>query len=155
MEKKELWYEMLTTYCRSMHYENGITLPNMIGAYYYYDNTIDLSSSQCIVSMLNEIINSQKDMGVLINRCSAIENYVLSLFKEKHSGNPNLKDKIFLNLYRSEIHSHLSSVDELGEYLYSLHHEEIMNKRFSFTNKIWTSFSDIEMKHIHNIIESL
>ena len=38
MEKKELWYEMLTTYRCLMRFENGITLPNMIGAYYRYDS---------------------------------------------------------------------------------------------------------------------
>ena len=155
MEKRELWYEMLTTYCRLMHYENGITLPNMIGAYYCFDNTIDLASSGCIVRVLNDITASQKEMEVLIQRCRNIGNYVLSTLKGEHPQLPNINPKIYLNMYDTNLLKYSSDVNHIAEYLYSLHCEEIKAKKFSFTNKTWHHFSDIELRHINYIINSL
>lgn len=155
MEKKELWYEMLTTYRNRLKYENGITLPNMIGAYYHYDNTIDLSSSQCVVRVLNDILASPQDVGVLINKCCNINNYVLSLLEETHLGHPNLNGRIFINLYDLDLKNHISSIDELGEYLYTLHRKEIVDRKFSVTDGIWNPLSHIETGHIHDIIKSL
>lgn len=154
MENKELWSEMLTTYCRLMHYENGVTLPNMIGAYYSYDSSIDLSSSQCVIRVLNDILSSQKNIGVLINKCNDIHNYILSK-TDRHLNNPNINDKIFVGLYDKNLHEHLSNVDKLGEHLYSIHREEIMLKKFSFKNGNWSEFSAIEIQYINSIIYSL
>jgi len=155
MVNKELWYEMLTTFCRLMRYENGITLPNMIGAYYCYDNTIDLSSSQCVIRLLNDIIASQRDVKVLIQKCGNIQNYVFSLLEKSGTGLPNLNNKIFVNMYDLYLYNNLSSVNELGEYLYSLHHKEIIANNFSVTDGVWHSLSNTEIGHINNIINSL
>ena len=154
MEKKELWHEMLTTYCRFMHYKNGITLPNMIGAYYYYDSSIDLSSSQCVVRVFRDILESQKPFGVLINKCNDIHNYILSI-TDRQLNNPVLKDRLFCGLYDKELQEHLSNVDKLGEHLYSIHREEITLKKFSFRDKNWCELSASEVQHINNIIKSL
>ena len=145
---------MLTTYCRLMRYENGITLPNMIGAYYRYDSSIDLSSSQCVISVLNDILSSPKNVGVLINKCNNIHNYILSI-TDRSLNNPNISDKIFVGLYDSNLQTTFPSINELGEYLYSIHREEIMLKKFSFKNGIWSVFSNIEIKHIKSIINAL
>ena len=156
MEKKELWYEMLTTYRNMMCYRNGITLPNMIGAYYLYDNSINLSSSQCIVRLLKDILTSSKDINVLISKCGNINNYVLSVLNEKpNPQHPNISNRIFVNMYDSNLKTHLSGVDELGEYLYSIYLKEISSKRFSVTDGVWNHFSDIEIKCINDIIKSL
>lgn len=154
MEKKELWHEMLTTYRNLMRYENGITLPNMIGAYYLYDSSIDLSSCQCVVRVLKEILDSRKAIGVLINRCNDIHNYILSI-ADKHLNNPVLKDRIFGGLYDKNLQEHLSNVDKLAEHLYSIHREEIILKKFSFRDGNWQKLSVIEIQHINNIIKSL
>ena len=154
MEKKELWHEVLTTYCRLMRYENGITLPNMIGAYYSYDSSIDLSSSQCVIRVLSDILSSPKNVGVLINKCNNIHNYILSI-TDRCLNNPNICNKIFIGLYDSNLQTVLSSVNELGEYLYSLYREEIINKKFSVTDGVWNPLSDIEIGHINDIIKSL
>ena len=154
MEKKELWYEMLTTYRCLMRFENGITLPNMIGAYHLYDSSIDLSSSQCVISVLNDILSSPRNVGVLINKCDNIHNYILSI-TDRSLNNPNISDKIFVGLYDSNLQTVLSSVNELGEYLYSLYREEIINKKFSVTDGVWNPLSDIEIGHINDIIKSL
>lgn len=137
-----------------MHYENGLTLPNMIGAYYSYDSSIDLSSSQCVIRVLNDILSSQKNIGVLINKCNDIHNYILAK-TDRHLNNPNINDKIFVGLYDKNLHEHLSNVDKLGEHLYSIHREEIMLKKFSFKNGNWSEFSAIEIQHINSIINSL
>ena len=154
MENKELWYEMLTTYCRLMHYKNGITLPNIIGAYYSYDGSIDLFSNQCVIRVLSDILSSQRNIGVLINKCKDIHNYVLST-TDRQLNNPNINDKIFVGLYDKNLHEHLSNVDKLGEHLYSIHREEIMLKKFSFKNGNWSEFSAIEIQYINSIIYSL
>lgn len=137
-----------------MHYENGVTLPNMIGAYYSYDSSIDLSSSQCVIRVLNDILSSQKNICVLINKCNDIHNYILSK-TDRHLNNPNINDKIFVGLYDKNLHEHLSNVDKLGEHLYSIHREEIMLKKFSFKNGNWSEFSAIEIQYINSIIYSL
>lgn len=156
MEKKELWHDMLTTYCRLMHYENGITVPNMIGAYYLYDSSIDLSSSRCVIRVLSEMIASKNNVNVLIQRCGRINNYVLSLLEEKHPKLGNLNNKIFIGMYDNYcLKKHLSSVDELGEYLYSVHREEIIDKRFSITDGVWNPLSDVEKGYINDIIKTL
>jgi hypothetical protein len=154
MEKKELWHEMLTTYRNLMRYENGITLPNMIGAYYLYDSSIDLSSCQCAVRVLKEILDSRKAIGVLINDCNNIHKYILSV-ADTHLKNPALNYKIFSGLYDKKLQEHLSSVDELGNHLYSIHREEIILKKFSFRDGSWHELSAIEIQHINNIIKSL
>jgi len=155
MEKKELWYEMLTTYVRLMGYENGITLPNMIGAYYCYDNSINLSSRQCVVDVLNDILASKKNIGVLVNKCVNVGNYVLSVLEETDSKHPNINNRIFVNMYDSDLKRCLLNVNELGEYLYSLYHKEISSERFSVTDGVWNHFSDVEIKCINDIIKSL
>lgn len=155
MKRKELWHEMLTTYCHLMHYKNGITIPNMIGAYYYYDKTIDLSSAQSVVRVLNDIVVNQNDMEVLIQKCGNIQNYVLSPLEKNGTNLPNLHNKIFVNLYDRNLFNHLSSVNELGEYLYSLYHKEIIAKKFSITDGVWHPLSNTEIEHINNIINSL
>lgn len=155
MDRKELWYEMLTTYLHLMHYENGITLPNMIGAYHIYDPSIDLSSSQCVVRVLEDIIDSQNNMKVLIQRCANIHNYVLSLLDEKHPQLYNLNDKIFIGMYDDNLKEHISSVDDLAECLYSIHYKEIITKKFSVTDGNWNYLSDIEIEYINDIIRSL
>lgn len=155
MEKKELWYEMLTTYVRLMGYENGITIPNMVGAYYGYDKYIDLSSGQCVIRVLNDILFSKKDIGVLVSKCTNIGNYILSIFEKTNPKHPNMKERIFVNMYDSNLKECLCDVNELGEYLYSKHHKEITSKRFSLNNGTWSQFSDIENQHINNIIKSL
>ena len=154
MENNDLWYEMLTTYCYEMHYE-GLTLPNMIGAYYCFDNTIDLSSSKCAAQLLEDITRSQKGIEVLIQKCGNIRHYVLKPFKGKHPQQNKLNDKILLNIYDSDLKQHSSNVDDLAEYLYSLHREEISTKNFSFTNDAWHPLSNVELGHINNIIHSL
>ena len=154
MEKKELWHEMLTTYCKEMRY-TGLTLPNMIGAYYCFDNTIDLSSSKCIVQLLEDITASQKDMVVLIQKCVNIRNYVLMPFNGVHPQENKLNDKIFLNMNDRELNQHRFSVHDLAEYLYKLHQEEIMEHKFSFKDKDWHPLSNIELGHINAIISSL
>ena len=98
MDKKELWHEMLTTYCNRMHYR-GLTLPNIIGAYYYYYQSnhkdYDLSSRKCVFRVLDDITNSLKDTGVLIRYCGHIRKYVLSSLKDKNMQHPKLNDRIF------------------------------------------------------------
>ncbi len=154
MEKKELWHEMLTSYCNLMHYE-GLTIPNIIGAYYCYDNTIDLSSSKCVAQLLEDITRSQKDMDVLIQKCRNIHNYVLMPFKYRHLQQDKLNDKIFFNIYDSDLKQHGSNVRELAEFLYHIHCEEILAKKFSFTDGVWHTLSSIELRHINDIIHSL
>lgn len=154
IEKKELWYEMLTSFCRAMHYENGITLPNMIGAYHIYDPSIDLSSSQCVIRVFNDITASHKDTGVLIQKCRNINNYVLSVH-EGHIQLPKLNRKIFLGLYEKELQQHNSNINELAEHLYNLHYREITSLKFSITNNVWLPFANAEIKHINDIIQSL
>lgn len=155
MEKKELWYEMLTTYCRSMRYENGITLPNMLGAYFCYDNETELASSKCVVQVLNDITDSPKDVKVLIHKCGRIHNYILSIFEGTHPEVHKLNDKIYFGLNSPELHKHCESVDALGEYLYEVYHKEIITKNFSFTDDVWHPLSNVELGHINNIIRSL
>ena len=58
-------------------------------------------------------------------------------------------------MYDSNLQTVLSSVNELGEYLYSLYREEIINKKFSVTDGVWNPLSDIEIGHINDIIKSL
>ena len=154
MEKKELWHEMLTTYCKKREY-TGLTLPNMIGAYYCFDDSIDLSSSKCIVQLLEDITASQKDMVVLIQKCVNIRNYVLMPFNGVHPQENKLNDKIFLNMNDRELNQHRFSVHDLAEYLYKLHQEEIMEHKFSFKDKDWHPLSNIELGHINDIISSL
>ncbi len=126
----------------------------MIGAYYRYDSSIDLSSSQCVISVLNDILSSPRNVGVLINKCNKIHNYILSI-TDRSLNNPNINDKIFVGLYDSNLQTVLSSVNELGEYLYSLYREEIINKKFSVTDGVWNPLYDIEIGHINDIIKSL
>ena len=158
MNKKELWHEMLTTYCSKMHY-TGLTLPNMIGAYYYYYQSnhkdYDLSSSKCVFRVLYDITNSLKDTGVLIRYCGHIRKYVLSSLKDKNMQHPILNDRIFLQMYDSQLKTNSSSLENLAEYLYSLHQKEIMEKNFSLKNGIWQPLSNIEREYIDNIIHSL
>lgn len=155
MEKKELWHEMLTTYVCLMNYKNGITVPNMIGAYYNFNNSIDLSSSQCVVNVLNDILASQKSISVLINKCTNVNNYILSVLEKTDPRHPNINERIFVNMYDSNLKKCLCDVNELGENLYSLHYKEITSRRFSLNNGTWSQFSDIEIQHINNIIKSL
>lgn len=154
MDRKELWYEMLTTYLHLMHYENGLTFPNMIGAYYIYDPSIDLLSSQCVVRVLEDIMDSQKNTEVLIQKCRNIQNYVLSTYKG-HPQQPKLNDKIYIGMYDNNLKQHSSSLKELAEYLYSIHHKEIIAKKFSVTNEVWHTLSNIEIRYINDIISSL
>lgn len=158
MDKKELWHEMLTTYCSRMHY-TGLTLPNMIGAYYYYCKfnyeDYDLSSSNCVFRVLDDISNSLKDMGVLIRYCGHIRKYVLSPLEDKNMQHPKLNDRIFLQMYDLHLQTNSSSMEDLAEYLYSLHQKEIMEKNFSLKNGIWQPLSNIEREYIDNIIHSL
>lgn len=138
-----------------MHYENGITLPNMIGAYYCFDSTIDLSSSECVARVLNDITASQKEMEVLIQVCGNISNYVLSPLKGEHTQLPKVTPKIYLNLYDTNLRKYSSSVNHIAEYLYSLHCEEIKAHKFSVTDKTWHLLSDLELGYINDIIKSL
>lgn len=158
MNKKELWHEMLTTYCCKMHY-TGLTLPNMIGAYYYYYQSnhkdYNLSSSECVFHVLDDITNSIKDMGVLIRYCGHIREYVLSCLEDKNKQHPKLNDKIFLQMYLPRLEMNSSSIENLAEYLYSLHQKEIMEKNFSLKNGIWQPLSNIELEYIDDIIHSL
>ena len=154
MEKKELWHEMLTTYCKKREY-TGLTLPNMIGAYYCFDDSIDLSSSKCIAQLLEDITASQKDMVVLIQRCGNIGNYVLSPFKGMHPQHPKLNEKIYLGMYDKYLEKHSSDINMLAEYLYKLHREEIMEHKFSFEDEAWHPLTDTELRHINDIISSL
>ena len=137
-----------------MRYE-GLTLPNMIGAYYCHDNAIDLSSSKCVAFVLEDIISSQKDMKVLIHCCANIRNYVLSPFIDKHSQLLKLDNKIFLHMYDPNLQKHSSSVNDLAEYLYSIHYKEITEKKFSFTEGVWQPLSNEELGHISAIIATL
>ena len=146
---------MLTTYCRLMHYENGITIPNMVGAYYIYDKSIDISSYQCITRILNDILVNKQNPSVLINKCGHIKNYILSLLKTSHTQQPNLKNKIFINVYDPHLRTSIVSEDKLGETLYSIYREEIINERFSFKDGSWQQFTELETNHINNIINSL
>ena len=127
----------------------------MIGAYYCFDNTIDLSSSRCIAQLLEDITASQKDMVVLVQKCGNIHNYVLNPFKGTHPQENKLNDKIFLNTYDRELNQHRVSAHDLAEYLYKLHREEIMEHKFSFRNEAWHPLSDTELRHINDIISSL
>lgn len=158
MNKKELWHEMLTTYLSKMHY-TGLTLPNIIGAYYYcYQSNhkdYDLSSSECVFMVLDDITNSLKDMRVLIRYCGHIRKYVFSCLEDKNMQHPKLNDKIFLQMYDSHLEMNSSSMEDLAEYLYSLHQKEIMEKNFSLKNGIWQPLSNIEREYIDNIIHSL
>ena len=72
-----------------------------------------------------------------------------------HQKNPALNYKIFSGLYDKKLQEHLSSVDELANYLYSIHREEIMLKKFSFRDGNWHELSAIEIQHISNIIKTL
>ena len=155
MEKKEFWHEMLTTYVTYMGYKNGITVPNMVGAYYIYDKSIDLLSSQCVARMLNDILASSKGYGVLTQKCRDIRNYVLSLMEENTIKLPNINGRLFANMYDPNLVKYFSDVNILGEYLYSLYREEIMSTRFSLTRDVWNTFSDVEIGCINDIIKSL
>lgn len=155
MEKKEFWHEMLTTYVALMKYTNGITVPNMVGAYYLYDESIDLLSSQCVIRVLNDIIASPKGYGVLTQKCVGIRNYVLSMMECKDINLPNIHGRLFANMYDSNLVTHFSDVKDIGEYLYSLYQEEITSKRFSVTRGVWNTFSALESGYIDDIIKSL
>lgn len=155
MEKKELWHEMLTTYVTCMKYNNGITVPNMVGAYYLYDESIDLLSSQCVIRVLNDIIASSKGYGVLTQKCGNIRNYVLSVVEENTIDLPSIHGRLFASMYDPFLVNYFSDVNVLGEYLYSLYQEEIRSKRFSLTGGIWNSFSNAELACIYDIIKSL
>ena len=132
---------MLTTYVCLMNYKNGITVPNMIGAYYNFNNSIDLSSSQCVVNVLNDILASQKSISVLINKCTNVNNYILSVLEKTDPRHPNINERIFVNMYDSNLKKCLCDVNELGENLKKAFVEHLHNCpnchiRFNMLNSI-------------------
>ena len=58
-------------------------------------------------------------------------------------------------MYDSQLKTNSSSIENLAEYLYSLHQKEIKEKKFSLKNGIWQPLSNIEREYINNIIHSL
>jgi hypothetical protein len=94
-------------------------------------------------------------MGVLIRYCGHIRKYVLSPLEDKNMQHPKLNDRIFLQMYDLHLQTNSSSMEDLAEYLYSLHQKEIMEKNFSLKNDIWQPLSKIELEYIDDIIHSL
>lgn len=151
--KTELWLNMLTTYVSKMKYENGITIPNLIGAYYEYDNKINLKTSDCVKLVLQEIIDSLATKCVLIQECPEIRQYVISIYKCEIENNNNIQGRIFFNLYDKRISANGCDIDSVATYLYEIYCQPIQNKLFSYSaaQSSWNKFSEHETKLIHEL----
>ena len=148
--KKELWSEILEVYMNQNNTNVGVTIPDLVGGYYEYSCLIDLETSGCIKQILQEIINSNLPEVVIIQYCSNLKQYVLTLAKNGFRYR-NIKGRIFFHNCTHDIRFEFpDEIDELAEVLYSFYRSPIINKQFSCNRETgeWCKFSDKELKEL-------
>lgn len=157
-KKKELWLETLKVYMRQDSSNVGPTIPYLVGAYYAYDNTIDLSTSECIRHIMEEIVNSEAQEIVIVQYCSTLKKYVLTLSQGKGFSYKNIKERIYFHNCTHNIYFTFPlELSQLSEVLYSFYGEAIQQHLFSCDRETheWREFSEKELEEINLALQQM
>lgn len=153
MKYKDIWLEILTTYVKRFGF-TSITIPNMIAAYYQSDNELDLTSYQCVKTILQDMVSSESDYRVLIQKCPEIQQYTFSIFRG--IGQNTIDGRIFFNMYDEYLKVNGEyTIEGIAKKLYEIYKEPILSNLFSYDkySKTWRDLNAIEAEVIKEILE--
>ena len=138
------WYKLLKHFDNKNYFQNGLTLPFIIGSKIYIEPEEKLQSVREIIEDFN---SSEFFINVL--KCECIGEYV---FRISDSGDENRYKTLETFVITDSSFSTYTNINEIIEELENEYVKYIKDGKFSKTNGIWSSFSlDFDIPKIEEI----
>ena len=158
MEKKNLWYDLLTTGKKKLGWKYGLSIPFIVGAY-SRKREKNYGSLTGLKEIFNEILATIEEDKIAIIKCpkyKTIDVYILQILSEI----PESIAKIAMEnpVYKSKIYTTIlgeSSLDDLIEKLWDMYKETIAEGNFSAQDGLqgdhWRCFNSEEISMIDQL----
>lgn len=146
--QRTYWYRVLSHYEKNRYYQNGLTLPFLVGSRTLVEPDHKL---QTLRELLSDMRTSQ-ERRVTMMRCGYLKEYVFGLLDHE----TNLMRAKYPKLYKEfgcliitddSIHG-ISSIDGLADSLESEYLSVIEKRTFSKENGKWGEFSSTDRRRL-------
>ncbi|MES2773889.1 MAG: hypothetical protein V4722_06875 [Bacteroidota bacterium] len=145
------WYCVLSHFENNQYYENGLTIPFLIGS----RNIIDPDQPiQDVEEFITEICESQ--YKVTIMWCTYLLEYVLSMLDSESDS----MLKIYPDMYKGlgnlfvidDSFQEVNTIAELGFILDSEYRDRLVRETYSKNGGFWTYFTEDELTRLNEIV---
>lgn len=157
-EKYIVWYSLIKHFKEENAISNGLTIPFLLGAIALLNKEIKLNENS-ISSLLYEIAESETELNPVLQKCTDIKEYVISL-RTKEFCRANFKSElVFKNtvgensLFVSQNAASLGkNIDEISENLEKIYASALRNKKYSWKGfgETWEEFNEKEIELINS-----
>lgn len=143
--RNKYWYKLLTHFDQKNYFQNGLTLPFIIGSRHYLEPREEL---QTIYSLICEFSNSNYFINVL--ECDIIGEYVFRISNKEDKnmyggfGNLVFSDFYSLNKYKN--------IEDFKVIMSGRYSELIELKKYSKNYGIWDYYIEIDTLRIKELI---
>lgn len=154
MNKPAIWEIVLTQFEEKQYFQNGLTLPFLMGTHMYFG---DKNPKLQVSSFLSEMTSNQNLVSILF--CDTIREYVFS-WLDKESIHSLKTNKIALQKIGNLVDSDGSVLDfndkETMRLFFEGRYQNLVeNQLFSKNRGIWGGYSDIDIMQLESIRANL
>ena len=146
MSKDIYWLKLLKHYEKHNYYQNGLTIPFLIGARTYLENGKTLLS---VRELMSEFQNSL--IAVTMMKCVGINECVVGVMdydSKKLAG----VYKSFGSLFFTDHSFHKSNdISTVGIELDDLYGDYLKDERFSKVDGVWTQYNEMDKKRFAEV----
>lgn len=139
--KNSKWYKTLEYFLDKGYVNNGLTIPFLIGLYSENEITI----KELIVSM-------SEANNISIQKCDRMDEFVFGIFISETNHEIDLYKNIQDLIILDNSLDNCLSIEELINLFENLYTSIIQKKTFSKNNGNWTSYNEIELKQLEEMI---
>lgn len=146
MDKCNYWINLLMHYEKHHYYQNGLTIPFLIGARTYLENGKRLLS---VLELLDEIQNSPAAMTIM--KCSGINEYVIGLMDYESKKLKNIYKSFGSLFLTDQSFSNANDISNISIELESLYRVYLKEERFSKVDGLWIQYNETDKKRFAEV----
>jgi hypothetical protein len=149
VENKAYWFRILKHFEKNHYYENGLTLPFLIGSRKYLEPDKKLHS---IEQFIIEV--SQSVTPITMMRCGQIKEYVFGIMDYESNKQKHIYRSFKSLIITDDSFRDVSDLPTLIEQLKILYNDHINKETFSIIRGDWGGYSETDENRLSEILTS-
>lgn len=153
MKNQSLWIQVLIHFNRKNYFQNGLTIPFLLGASSVLDSDKEILT---VEDFFHEAIDKSLPIKISLQRCANIGEYVIGIFDNESANYPYASQKMiykqFGNLYITDnSFSEINSPEDILAILIDKYQKLLNQKTFSKIQRDWVDYLEVDRLQLEEL----